>query len=85
MIFLDISIIIIIILYYYQIAGFATTVAASPIDVVKTRYMNSPAGQYAGAIDCAFRMQRQEGFQAFYKGYVCTNLCAQLELFITIS
>jgi len=52
------------------IAGFATTVAASPIDVVKTRYMNSPKGQYSGALDCAFRMHRQEGFVAFYKGFV---------------
>lgn len=49
--------------------GFATTVAASPIDVVKTRYMNSPKGQYSGALDCAFRMYRQEGANAFYKGY----------------
>lgn len=52
------------------IAGFATTVAASPIDVVKTRYMNSPKGQYSGALDCAIRMYRQEGFNAFYKGFV---------------
>lgn len=50
------------------IAGFATTVVASPIDVVKTRYMNSPKGQYVGAIDCAIRMGRKEGFPAFYKG-----------------
>lgn len=50
------------------IAGFATTVVASPIDVVKTRYMNSPKGQYLGAIDCAIRMGKKEGFPAFYKG-----------------
>jgi len=52
------------------IAGFATTVAASPVDVVKTRYMNARPGQYAGAIDCAVRMATQEGAQAFYKGFV---------------
>ncbi|KAF5284916.1 hypothetical protein FQA39_LY16871 [Lamprigera yunnana] len=34
------------------IAGFCTTVVASPIDVVKTRYMNSPKGHYSSAIDC---------------------------------
>jgi len=50
------------------IAGFVTTVAASPIDVVKTRYMNSPKGKYTGAIDCAIRMANQEGLTAFYKG-----------------
>lgn len=32
--------------------------------------MNAPAGQYAGAIDCAVRMAAQEGAQAFYKGLV---------------
>lgn len=52
------------------IAGFATTVAASPIDVVKTRYMNSKPGQYRGAIDCAIQMGRSEGASAFYKGFV---------------
>lgn len=30
--------------------------------------MNSPKGQYTGAIDCAIRMASQEGFAAFYKG-----------------
>jgi len=52
------------------IAGFATTVVASPIDVVKTRYMNSPKGIYTGAIDCTIRMARKEGPAAFYKGFV---------------
>lgn len=52
------------------IAGFATTVAASPVDVVKTRYMNSKKGQYSGAFDCAVRMAQKEGFSAFYKGFV---------------
>lgn len=50
------------------IAGLCTTVAASPIDVVKTRFMNSGKGQYSGAIDCAIQMGRQEGVKAFYKG-----------------
>lgn len=31
--------------------------------------MNSPKGQYSGAIDCAFRMYQKEGSHAFYKGY----------------
>jgi solute carrier family 25 uncoupling protein 8/9 len=49
-------------------AGFCTTVAASPVDVVKTRYMNSTRGEYRGAVDCALRMLAQEGPAAFYKG-----------------
>lgn len=50
------------------IAGFFTTVCASPIDVVKTRYMNSKPKQYSGAIDCAMRMAANEGLPAFFKG-----------------
>ncbi|CAI9563583.1 unnamed protein product [Staurois parvus] len=51
-------------------AGFCTTVVASPVDVVKTRYMNSTAGQYKNAIDCAFTMVIREGRAAFYKGFM---------------
>ncbi|RXM96927.1 Mitochondrial uncoupling protein 2 [Acipenser ruthenus] len=49
-------------------AGFCTTIVASPVDVVKTRYMNSPLGQYKSAINCAWTMFTKEGPTAFYKG-----------------
>lgn len=49
-------------------AGFCTTVVASPVDVVKTRFMNSGSGQYSSAINCALTMLRREGASAFYKG-----------------
>lgn len=52
------------------VAGFCATLVASPVDVVKTRYMNSPRGQYKGAIDCGVRMCMAEGFKAFYKGFI---------------
>jgi solute carrier family 25 uncoupling protein 8/9 len=48
--------------------GFCTTVVASPVDVVKTRYMNSAQGEYRSAVDCSLRMLTQEGPAAFYKG-----------------
>uniref|UniRef100_A0A803K143 Uncoupling protein 3 (mitochondrial, proton carrier) n=1 Tax=Xenopus tropicalis TaxID=8364 RepID=A0A803K143_XENTR len=51
-------------------AGFCATVVASPVDVVKTRYMNSPAGQYKNALNCAFIMLVKEGSVAFYKGFM---------------
>ncbi|XP_027722762.1 mitochondrial brown fat uncoupling protein 1 [Vombatus ursinus] len=51
-------------------AGFCTTVVASPVDVVKTRYMNSPPGQYTSAPKCAWTMFMREGLTAFYKGFV---------------
>ncbi|KAG7516177.1 hypothetical protein JOB18_024928 [Solea senegalensis] len=50
-------------------AGFCTTVVASPVDVVKTRFMNSGTGQYSSAINCAFTMLRNEGATSFYKGF----------------
>lgn len=51
-------------------AGFCTTVVASPVDVVKTRFMNSVPGQYGGAANCALTMLLREGPSAFYKGWV---------------
>lgn len=51
-------------------AGFCTTVVASPVDVVKTRFMNSAPGLYSGAADCAIRMYKEKGFQTFYKGFM---------------
>ncbi|XP_066585237.1 dicarboxylate carrier UCP2-like [Prorops nasuta] len=51
-------------------AGLCTTLMASPVDVVKTRYMNSAPGEYKGALDAAVRMFVQEGPSAFFKGFV---------------
>ena len=49
--------------------GFAATVCASPVDVIKTRYMNSAPGKYKGALDCAIKTFKKEGSGAFYKGF----------------
>ena len=51
------------------VAGVTATVVASPVDVVKTRFMNSPQGKYRGAIHCARQTASQEGLKAFYKGF----------------
>jgi len=51
-------------------AGLVTTVIASPVDVVKTRFMNSAVGQYSGVLNCAISMARREGPFAFYKGFM---------------
>uniref|UniRef100_H0WLQ1 Uncoupling protein 3 n=1 Tax=Otolemur garnettii TaxID=30611 RepID=H0WLQ1_OTOGA len=50
-------------------AGFCATLVASPVDVVKTRYMNSPPGQYLSPLDCMLKLVAQEGPTAFYKGF----------------
>lgn len=49
-------------------AGFVTTCVASPVDVVKTRYMNSPPNTYKSGIDCAIQLLRHNGITAYYKG-----------------
>ncbi|KAM4845734.1 putative mitochondrial transporter UCP3 isoform 2-T2 [Thomomys bottae] len=50
-------------------AGFCATVVASPVDVVKTRYMNAPPGRYRSPLHCMLKMVAQEGLTAFYKGF----------------
>ncbi|XP_056141398.1 mitochondrial uncoupling protein 2-like [Lampris incognitus] len=51
-------------------AGLCTTVIASPVDVVKTRYMNSSLGQYNNVLNCTVAMLTKEGPLAFYKGFM---------------
>jgi len=50
------------------IAGLITTIVASPIDVVKTRLMNSRSKTYRGMAHCAQQMLFKEGITSFYKG-----------------
>jgi len=64
------------------VAGFCATLVASPVDVIKTRFMNSPEGRYKGALSCAIETGRNEGLLAFYKGFnasftrlVAWNIC----------
>merc|ERR1711915_586350 len=51
------------------VAGITATLVASPVDVVKTRFMNSPRGKYRGALHVARETARNEGLMAFYKGF----------------
>jgi len=51
-------------------AGFVATCVGSPLDVIKTRIMNSKSGKYNGPIDCAAQTLKNEGFTAFYKGFI---------------
>lgn len=53
-------------------AGLCTTVIASPVDVVKTRYMNSAPGRYSSVLVCATAMMTKEGPLSFYKGCAMT-------------
>uniref|UniRef100_A0A663EN87 Uncoupling protein 3 n=1 Tax=Aquila chrysaetos chrysaetos TaxID=223781 RepID=A0A663EN87_AQUCH len=51
-------------------AGFCATVVASPVDVVKTRYMNAGPGQYRNVLSCFLALLMQDGLAGFYKGFV---------------
>ncbi|NXN31800.1 UCP3 protein, partial [Nycticryphes semicollaris] len=51
-------------------AGFCATVVASPVDVVKTRYMNASPGQYRNVLSCLLALLMQDGIAGFYKGFV---------------
>ena len=46
--------------------------AMNPVDVIRTRVYNQPSGArrlYRNALDCAWKIARQEGVLAFYKGW----------------
>lgn len=50
-------------------AGFCATVVSSPVDVVKTRYMNSVKSQYNNILHCIMSLWKKHGFFGFYKGF----------------
>jgi len=56
--------------YCGAIAGAASVLGNTPIDVVKTRMQGLEAGRYNGSIDCAKQIWKNEGFLGFYKGTV---------------
>ncbi|NWS66787.1 UCP3 protein, partial [Crotophaga sulcirostris] len=51
-------------------AGFCATVVASPVDVVKTRYMNASPGQYRNVLSCLLALLMQDGLAGLYKGFI---------------
>ncbi|XP_032938332.1 mitochondrial uncoupling protein 3-like isoform X4 [Catharus ustulatus] len=55
-------------------AGFCATVVASPVDVVKTRYMNSSPGQYSNVLSCLLALLTQDGPAGLYKGAIVLAL-----------
>ncbi|KAH8381626.1 hypothetical protein KR093_009641 [Drosophila rubida] len=51
------------------ISAIAATALTQPIDVIKTRQMNSAPGEYSGLTDCALKTAK-EGPMAFFKGSI---------------
>ena len=50
-------------------AGGTACVVSSPVDVIKTRLLNASMG-YTGFGNCITRIISEEGFGAFYAGFV---------------
>eukprot|EP00835_Amoeboradix_gromovi_P001772 NODE_88_length_21932_cov_0.317867.p10 type:complete len:283 gc:universal NODE_88_length_21932_cov_0.317867:18626-17778(-) len=51
------------------LASFVVATTTSPVDVIKSRWMNQN-NQYKSVFHCAQSIFQQEGFLGFYKGYV---------------
>ncbi|EDO34326.1 predicted protein [Nematostella vectensis] len=57
------------------VAGFVATCVASPVDIVRTRFMTQPKDTkgrplvYQGTLDCIYKTVRHEGILALYKGF----------------
>lgn len=52
------------------LAGLVATTVCSPVDVIKTRVMNDKTGEYTSALQAWSKTLKQEGFTAFFKGWV---------------
>lgn len=53
-----------------SMAGATAQTFIYPMEVLKTRLAVAKTGQYSGIYGCAKKILKQEGFGAFYKGYV---------------
>ena len=54
-------------------AGFVGAVVTSPLDVVKTRYMNSSkagTNAYSSPLNCLTTIAKDEGILALYNGFL---------------
>jgi len=55
-------------------AGFCSTMANNPVDVVKTKMQGIDSNKYNGFADCFASIYRQQGIRGFYMGIV-PRLC----------
>lgn len=53
-------------------AGLICSLTTSPVDVIKTRYQNTPAhlGKYTSVFDCFVQSIKAEGVYGLYKGFL---------------
>ena len=60
-------------------AGGASVLGNTPVDVVKTRMQN---GSYSSSLECARQIARKDGFKGFYKGVLprMNRVCLEVGL-----
>jgi len=68
------------------VAGGASVLGNTPIDVVKTRMQGLEAKNYKGPIDCCVQIFKNEGPMAFYKGTGARlmRVCADVAIVFTL-
>jgi len=62
-----------------SMAGGASVLGNTPVDVVKTRMQN---GSYSSSLECARQIARKDGFKGFYKGVLprMNRVCLEVGL-----
>lgn len=53
-----------------SVAGCMAQSTIYPLEVLKTRLVLRKTGEYSSAFDCASKIIKNEGYRAFYKGYL---------------
>lgn len=63
-------------------AGAASVFTNAPVDIVKTRMQSFDSHLYKNTLDCVFKIWRNEGLFAFYKGTVprLTRVCLDVSI-----
>lgn len=73
-------------LFAGALAGGASVLGNTPVDVVKTRMQGLESHRYTSAFDCAKKIWQHEGITGFYKGTVprLGRVCADVAIVMTL-
>lgn len=67
------------------LAGCASVLFNTPLDVIKTRMQGLQGHQYRGTVDCIRQMYGREGVLSFYKGVSLRLLKVSMECMIAFT
>jgi solute carrier family 25 citrate transporter 1 len=68
------------------LAGGASVLGNTPIDVVKTKMQGLEAHKYTGSLDCAAKIYQSDGLRGFYKGVTprLSRVCLDVAIVMTL-